>query len=178
MNLYPPISGFDIERLSRPIDKTTYQKLSKISDNLIQKAKIIIIVKFWPDISEYKKAYETLYSKLHSDQHLIFVSDYPHLKYNPVRQYKSITKPDNFIANTLTYSIFNQELLTFAEDKKNVHLLDLYTQFDFSNAPFYNDTLMYYDESHLNVYGSEKIAEKEGKVFCERIKKFLIKNIF
>ena len=52
-----------------------------------------------------------------------------------------------------------------------MHFLDLKNPVFFKNAPYYNDTLMYYDEGHINPYGSFHYAQFEGYKLADLIKK-------
>lgn len=176
MNRYPPLSGLDLNHLSREIDLPVYRKLSAVADSLIPQSKIIVIVKFWPDENEYLSAFQHLYSKIEKDQQIVFVSDYPHLDENPVREFKTAVEPPDFIPQSYAPSIFNSELLNFAQGKENIHFYSLYENFDFGKLPFYQDTLMYIDEMHINPYGAKKLAEAEGKKFSEYLKNLLISS--
>ena len=60
-----------------------------------------------------------------------------------------------------------------ASESKNVLVYDLSKSQLFKNAPFYKDTLIYYDSNHLNHYGSLKLAEDLGNDFNA----FLVDNL-
>lgn len=50
-------------------------------------------------------------------------------------------------------------------ENKNVYFYHLSQSKVFKNVPFYKDTLMYYNSSHLNVYGSVALAKDLKKNF-------------
>lgn len=162
MNHYPPIPGLQLDHLTNEIDKEAYIKLSAITDKQILGSKIIILIKYWPGPADFKLAYNYLYKKMTSDQSLIILSDIPHIGKNPVREYKSLLKPDEFKSQIISKPNFDEEVLAFAKNKENVHFLDLFDKKFFADAPYYNDTLMYIDESHINLYGSKEYANKQG----------------
>ena len=62
-----------------------------------------------------------------------------------------------------------------ANEYKNVFYYDLSKKHFFDNAPFYNDTLIYYDSNHLNHYGSTKLADEIGDDFYNFSKNILNK---
>ena len=53
----------------------------------------------------------------------------------------------------------NQALKKLEADNKNVYFYDLSQSEIFNNVPFYQDILIYYNSSHLNVYGSVSLAK-------------------
>lgn len=162
MNHYPPLPGLYLDNLTNKIDKSAYGKLSTIADSLIDHSRIIILVKYWPGPSDFSEAYDYLYKKMDSEQSLVILSDIPHLAKNPVRRYKSLLKPKNTDKEEIKKPEFSDEVLAFAKGKPNVYFLDIFDDTFFREAPYYKDTLMYIDESHINFYGSMKLVEYQG----------------
>ena len=171
MNHYPPLPGLNIDKLTNTIDLKVYLKLSGIAENLIKKSKIIILVKYWKGNPDFSEAYNHVYKLMRPDQKLIILSDIPHLAQNPVRKYKSLTKPAKFEKENILIEKFSDEVISFAVGKSNVYFFDIYEAFFFKDAPYYNDTLIYIDESHINPYGSVKLANFKGAEFGALINK-------
>lgn len=69
--------------------------------------------------------------------------------------------------------VISDEIISLIDDEPKAHLYNINNKDFFKDAPFYNDTLMYYDESHINFYGSEKLALYEGEELSKLLKKLL-----
>mgnify|MGYP003623817422 CR=1 FL=1 len=66
--------------------------------------------------------------------------------------------------------------MNFIKSHDNFHYLDLSDSKAFDNAPYYNDTLMYYDVDHLNIYGSKVYAKFSGDKLGRLIEELLHKR--
>ncbi len=172
INSVVPLEGINDTLIESPFKKK-YHEAVPIANDLITKAKIIFIIKQWHGDTDYfKDVLQILINKLKPNQHLVLVSDFPKLDKNPVREYRSFVKTEKFMPQKITFPKIPtgvQELINSHE--ANVHFLDLKNAAFFKNAPYYNDTLMYYDESHINYYGSVHYAQFEGYKLGELIKK-------
>lgn len=85
-------------------------------------------------------------------------------------------KPRDFQKRIIKFPEIPSKIKTIIDNHSNMYLVDLKNEKYFENAPFYNDTLMYYDEYHLNHYGSIKYAEFEGHKLATLIKEIKNKN--
>lgn len=60
----------------------------------------------------------------------------------------------------------------------NAHFLDLTNTEGYKNtfkdAPYYNDTVMYYDENHINQYGIIAYARETEKDFMHKLDSILL----
>ena len=176
MNHYPPMPGLNIAKLSNTIDLSAYKKLSRIADSIIKKSRTIILVKYWTGNSDFEEAYDCVYKALKPNQNLIILSDIPHLDQNPVRKYKSLTKPLRFAPEKIRNEKFSTEVLNFAKGKANVYFFDINSKQFFKEAPYFNDTLMYIDESHINVFGSLSLVKYKGREFSNFLSKIQQKS--
>ena len=52
--------------------------------------------------------------------------------------------------------------MNIIERYPNADILNIDSKNFYKNAPFLNDTLMYYDEHHLNRYAAENLAKISG----------------
>lgn len=170
MNIVPPLSGLNLDNFKDGVDRTVYSQLSTVVDEHIIQSDIIIIIRHWHKHYEFIEGLRTLYEKLENHQSLIILSDFPAVDKNPVREYKSLKKPTDFTPKTVTIPHLSKDVLDFINTKSNVYYLDIQDDDFFKEAPFFNDTLMYYDESHINFYGAEKLADYQG----EKVAQFIL----
>ncbi len=176
-NYVPPLKGINDEAILDEYKKEYYDALPK-SKELITRSKIIIVVKNWSgDNNDYfSEVLNELISEMSPNQNLILLSDFPSLEINPMRQYKSIVQPADFKNHKVIFPKIPQQITDIVEQQANVYIVNLNNQEYFKNAPYYNDTLMYYDENHLNQYGSVNYAKFEGYKLAELIKQIKLKN--
>jgi len=102
----------------------------------------------------------------------MFISDYPGVDRNPVRSTKGFIKNKSDKRYKIIYENISPEVLKVINNYTNSEYIDL-SEFKnfFEDAPFYKDTLMYYDKSHLNKFGSIKYSEYLGIKIVDAIKK-------
>ncbi len=171
---YPPIPGISDSVFS---NQGEIQKYNMLCDTVLSKAvnsKVILISTTFHNkklTDQYTSALKTLLSSLRSDQHIILLSGFPiladceHSEINKdlLRITKSVYLPTAEVKK-MDYSFCqpSNDLLSLIEMNDNIHYLDLSDSSAFKNAPFYNDTIMYYDRFHINYYGAIKYAEHSG----------------
>lgn len=135
-----------------------YQKYVPFIEREVNNAKVIIIL-FHGDGEKYCKAIEKLLNSLNGDQKLLLLRDYPRVDKNPIRFNKGFIN-DKSTKYIIERPIISANILQLVESSSKAKYVDLTNVGDvFENIPFYNDTLMYYDPSHINQYGAEKFAE-------------------
>lgn len=170
-DLYPNIPNLDKEDFKSLFYYEQYENLMFETEKLIKESRIIIISSIWSkSIPSLKFAFEDFVKNLNSDQHVIILSDYPVYDRNPLRLTRDI------LANNENFDIkeIKVEVPDYIEDVisqySNVHYLKLdYSEFQY--LPAINDTLAYYDDGHMNYYGTSKV----GEFFSKDIYKFLKK---
>lgn len=163
---FPPISGINLDDIPFQY-QSRHEELSAITSNKIENSKIIILARAWDiEIPSFEKALKDLIENLNPSQHLIVFYDYPRVNANPIKIIRQLTKKtsSNFQWKVVTRA-FPSYVRSLANDYNNVHLLDFSDHQIFEDAPFYNDTIMYYDAGHLNKFGSKKYALATEKEF-------------
>ncbi|MCJ7934068.1 MAG: acyltransferase [Chryseobacterium sp.] len=142
------------------------QKLVAFTQQNIKKNRIIMIncSSFIEPPSVYS-ALEKLAASLRPDQKLVVFSTFPSLDRDPVKVNRDYIK-----RTSASFKIISKEKNKIALEKlaaahKNVFLYDLSKGNVLKNVPFYKDTLMYYNASHLNTYGSVSLGKEQEKDF-------------
>jgi len=159
---YPPITGINREEIP-----TTGMKFYDFAQTLIDtvltetaKNDIIIINSIGFDRSpSMKVALANFAMSLRSDQSLIILNTFPVIDRNPVRLNRSIVKSTDYKYQVSDRSS-NMELIeNIASEFDNVYYYDLSKSKVFNSPPFYRDTLTYYDQNHINMYGAIEMAK-------------------
>ena len=175
-NFVPPLPGIATSVILPEYQKQYLEALPR-AEHLIQKSKIIFIVKNWQGNNNYfASVFQRLVNQLKPTQSLVLVSDFPGLQTNPVRKFKSIVQPKNFKPQQIHFPAIPNDVLTIIQNHKNCYWLELKNESFFKSAPFFKDTLMYYDENHLNYFGSSNYATFEGYKLADLIAKIKSNN--
>ena len=163
-NSTPTIPGIPRSEFRNSSNYDVYKSLCDTVKSKLQNANIIIIASTYYNKSlesHYIAALDSLNSLLNPNQHIIVLSDFLILSDNPaadrivLRRTKSILKSKATQTDFNTYSVQpSEDILHYISQNKNMHYLDMTDSPIFKEAPFYNDTLTYYDKYHLNEYGS------------------------
>ncbi|GEN69005.1 hypothetical protein CRH01_35730 [Chryseobacterium rhizosphaerae] len=142
------------------------QQLVDFTQQNIQKNRIIMInsSSFIEPMSAYESL-EKLAGSLRPDQKLIVFNTFPSINRDPVKVNRDYIK-----RTSASFKIIGKEknklaLEKFAATYKNVYLYDLSKGEIFKSIPFYKDTLMYYNASHLNTYGAVSLGKEQEKDF-------------
>lgn len=145
----------------------TWEQLKPYIESEVDSADVIIVY-FAADNSDlWSDPARQFLESLKMNQKVLFMSDYPTLNKNPGRLNKSFIKDTTRIQDyELTFHSITPGLLKVIENSPNAKYVDL-SQFEsfFNDAPFYRDTLMYFDPSHLNYFGAVKYQEVSGSEF-------------
>ncbi len=176
-NFVPPLEGISDHFIQEKFQKD-YKRLVPVAKKLITDAKIIVVIKQWQEGNNeyFEQVLENLVQTKDPMQEVIVVSDFPRMNVNPMRKYKSIKKPKDFTKNNIVFPSIPQKIYWLVNKDKTVHLLQLKSEKYFEEAPYYSDTLMYYDEGHLNKYGSVNYAKFEGHKLAKLIEKIKMNN--
>lgn len=166
-NTYPTLPGLTSDKFENSKLLDQYTMLMKYVNQEIPKADIIIL-QFAGDGQKWSEGLKTLLSEMREEQKLIVLEDFPALDKNPVRINKDIIKRKDIEQKyTLVRNKISKNILNIIKSDPRAKYVDLTKNEVFENAPFYNDTLMYYDKGHLNVYGSKVYAMKTERIFLE-----------
>ncbi|MGV6945056.1 acyltransferase family protein [Sphingobacterium kyonggiense] len=166
---YPTIPGIDKIHFKEIRFYNQYLGLIKEVEKELPKSKLIII-QFSSDGKKWKDAIKSFLSKLNTNQRVLVLADFPVIDKNPVKLNKGIVKDLNRKQKyIITKNKIDSELYEIFNNANNVKYVDMSNSKVFMDIPFYNDTLMYYDRGHLNIYGAEKFAIEENDRFLEAI---------
>lgn len=176
-NTYPSISGLneaEIHKRGRYGDYEIAKKLITLTEKEVKSKKIIVMaLNSWRLVPSLKPAIENIAKNLKSDQQLILVTPFPVLSKNPLQVNRSILKISDKRQDYLLYHRSRDEDLSMLLKKyNNIHYLDLSKSKIFKGAPFHNDTLMYYDKNHINLYASKLLAKDTESEFMQLLNSF------
>lgn len=180
----PSLKGIRKEEIS-PNQINFYidsQDLVGITNENVSKNKIIIIncVSFIDPPSIYESL-EKLIKSLNPEQKLIVLNTFPSLDHDPIKINRDFIKKTTKKYNLIPRESNKMALKKLSTKYPNVYYFDLSKSRIFQNAPFHKDTLMYYNSSHLNTYGSVSLAkdlEDEFMHFFEPLKLTASKTSF
>lgn len=155
-----------------------YLEQMKVVTKHIHKSKCILIsMQFVIDSISLLHSFERLELMLDKSQQVIVLSDFPILDKNPIRVFRDYTrKSDDINTINLIHQRTPQNILEYIDEHPNFHYLDLSDSKAFDTAPFYEDTIMYYDAKHLNEYGSLVYEKYSGDKLAKLIKELIIKS--
>ncbi|KFF16176.1 hypothetical protein IW22_23035 [Chryseobacterium sp. JM1] len=151
------------------------QQFAEFTDQNVHKNKIILIncSSFISPISIYHTV-EKMVLSLQPDQKLILFSTFPSVDLDPVKMNRDYIKKTSRKFKVKINEGNRAALKKLAASYKNVHFYDLSKSKVFKDAPFYKDTLIYYNRSHINVYGSISLAKDLEGDFMSFFKPFII----
>ena len=151
-------------------DYQFYLELVNSTKKEIQRSKIIILqCDNWYNIPSMFKALESLIQKKDKNQQIVILETYPVMKdFNFIRKERDYIKRGRKIeVEILPLNTDRTSILELVKKYNNVYYFDLSKSEVFKHAPFYNDTIIYYDKGHLNEYGSRSLAKDKEKDFMQ-----------
>ncbi|MCD8071722.1 MAG: hypothetical protein LUE10_00780, partial [Alistipes sp.] len=156
---YANIPGIPRETFTASRFYTRYLHLLDNTRDEIDDCEIIILILSDKSMKAYGETIADFIRSIKPDQALLFLSDFPSLDKNPVRINRGAVKnPRRHNDYTTFYGRPGDEIIRAVDSLPNAFFVDMTTSGTFDTAPFYNDTLMYYDNDHLNLFGSLKYA--------------------
>lgn len=169
---YPAIPNIDYKEIFEPNRLSVYKNLEPHIEKEIARADLVIVF-FAKEGIRWKDAIDKTISSLDSNQKIMFVSDYPSVDRNPVRATKGfIRNKDDVKKYKIIYTPTSPEVKAVISKYPNAEYVDMSEFKDFfKDAPFYKDTLMYYDATHLNRFGVIHYSEYSGNKILETIKR-------
>lgn len=171
-NTYSTIPGYELSYFKNKADYDIYINLTDIVCKKIKASPIIILATTFERgvADDHLKAFETLKDLLREDQYVILLADFPTLDKNPIRVNRGILKSESKKRDyTLNYDKPPKEIIEYINSHSNFRYLDISKSKAFDNAPYYKDTIMYYDDGHLNELGSLAYADHSGDCLGEVI---------
>ncbi|UXD69405.1 acyltransferase [Sphingobacterium faecium] len=168
---YPALPFIEHRQIVEKKNLDVYLHLEPYIHTEVKSADIILIL-FAGEGKRWKNSIQKMLDKSTAQQRIIFISDYPSLDRNPVRSNKHFIKdPSRNISYKLTLTKIDPDILTIINGHPNSSYVDLSAYIDFfKDIPFHNDTLMYYDGSHLNEFGAERFSTYSGHKILESLK--------
>ncbi|MDH6355663.1 peptidoglycan/LPS O-acetylase OafA/YrhL [Dysgonomonas sp. PH5-45] len=179
-NVYPPIPGIDKSDFENTKTYTQYRHLAAIVEDNVTAKKVILFCMSWKNADRFTglpQLIDDFIKRLPADQNVIFLEDYPVSEINPLREYRDLVKDatKDYRFRLKTYSI-PQNVMDVLNRYHNAHVLNVNDNGFYKDAPFYNDTLMYYDRNHLNRYAAENLAKLTGSRTNQFISKYFDTN--
>lgn len=171
-NSYLAIEGIDAEEVKkngRFGDFTDAQRLVSVTQKEIKNSKVVILVSnSYTIVPSLIPAIENLVLHLDKSQHLIIVGTFPILNKNPLQVNRDYLKNKDITQKyKLRYKPQNEKIMHLVNEYPNVHYFDLSESRVYKDAPFYKDTLMYYDRKHLNSFGATVLAKDTQSRFMK-----------
>lgn len=142
------------------------QQFVKFTEQNISRNKIILIncSSFIGPMSIYQSV-KKMADTLKPDQKLIVFGTFPSVDRDPVKINRDFVKKTSKKFKVIFREDNKAALKKLAATNKNVYFYDLSKSKVFKNAPFYKDTLMYYNRTHINDYGSVSLSRDLEKDF-------------
>lgn len=165
---YPNIPGIDKNDFDEARYLSQYNKLVDITMPVIKESNIIIIASAWaPIVKSLPHAFEAFVKGINGKKKVFVLSDYPLINKNPLRMNRDYIKQNNRDNYEITFRSIPDTIRKICNKYPWVKVIDI--QYDRANIdyPFYRDTLMYYDDAHLNEYGSFLLGKLMEKQFMK-----------
>lgn len=142
------------------------QQFVNITEQNINKNKIILIncSSFIGPESIYQSV-KKMADTLKPGQKMIVFGTFPSVDRDPVKINRDFIKKTSRKFKVSVREDNKAALKQLAETNKNVYFYDLSKSKVFKDAPFYKDTLMYYNRTHINDYGSVSLSKDLEKDF-------------
>ena len=153
------IPGFDYERLPGWAQKSCFAQIEAAQEDL-QEAEVIFIAGMWSyqtQSENFKIALRNFFETAASQGKKIYVlPQIRQLAISPMRarRFQALGLPTK-VEQTEAASIANTVIRDIVEDFDNVTYLNFLSNDFFSDAPFYQNNLIYFDQDHLNEKGSK-----------------------
>ncbi len=172
---FPALKGIDVSEI--PIEMlNNYNRMQEhiiVTYTNIEKADIIILNSLdLTRLKSMKLAIEKIAQNLKDGQKLILINTYPTLERDPVRVNAGIIKKENDKFKLVNRSENTRFIDSLDQQYKNVYKYNLSKSDIFKDAPYSKDTVMYYDDNHLNIYGTTLLyndLEKDFSIFLNHV---------
>ena len=172
---YPNLSGISEKDFSSSHLKYRYENLVEITDKELKNSKVVIIGSIYrKNIASLPEAIEK-FVKNNPDKKFIFIAPFPRLNKNPIRinrGYKMDENKDNHY--NVSYQEIPESVKKIIDNNSNAYMISI----DFhklEGLPFRKGITMYYDEDHMNEYGTTILANEFGDEFYKELKSIIEK---
>ncbi len=153
------------------------QKLQPIATSQIKNCELIFIAISDNILSKnsIQKAIYRIADSLTQHQKMVIFKTFITINDNPIKIDRGITKTSHHEFRIIPQpSVVDSFLTTIQQRNNNVRVFDLTNSSIYKEIPYKNDSALYYNEGHLNTFGTLKLAEDQRKafsVFFEELKK-------
>ena len=172
---YPNLSGISEKDFSSNHLKYRYENLVEITNKELKNSKVVIIGSIYrKNITSLPEAIEK-FVKNNPDKKFIFIAPFPRLNKNPIRinrGYEMDENKDNHY--NVSYQEIPESVKKIIDNNSNAYMISI----DFhklKGLPFRKGITMYYDEDHMNEYGTTILANEFGDEFYKDLKKIIEK---
>ncbi|ALU28037.1 acyltransferase family protein [Myroides odoratimimus] len=170
---YPLFEGIKRNDFDSEKNFDTYERLIKEVSNYVHKVDVIFVSTTWSEsVPSAPAAFNLFMQSLAVDKKVVFISDFPILNENPIRVNRDIKKRKSDIDFKPHIKDLPKEVLDVFKKHDNLYYLNLNYNGFLNELPYNNDTLMYFDATHINYFGSVKFGEK----FENDVESFFKKN--
>lgn len=170
-NTFTPLEGLDAHEAmkKRYGDFMVARQLMPTAKKEMADAEIIIIVSStWDYIGSFKPAIKKLILGLDKEQKLILLGTFPMLDKNPLRINRDFIKDHTVEQHyKVNFKPRDEEIMALVKKYPNVYYFDISKGPAYDSAPYYNDTVMYYDRKHLNKFGAVSLAKETEAQFMQ-----------
>jgi peptidoglycan/LPS O-acetylase OafA/YrhL len=162
---YPALNG--LNRSEIPQEKLSFYQKSleslAITDSLIEESDVIVFNSIdLASVPSMEKALENLIENLDPDQSLVIFKTYPVLNRHPIKINGGVFKNTDDTIEVIYNERHNKIVEELDEKYSNVYSFDLSESDLFDEAPYHRNYTIYYDETHLNLYGTKLLLEDIG----------------
>ncbi len=169
---FPALEGIDKREI--PEREMLFYNLSRAlvphTKELIASSEVIIIsADSFDEYHSVTKAVDSLAKALKPNQQLVLINSYPIVDRNPVRINHGFVKNSDykFKVTPNTHSLHTID--SIARVNKNVLIWDISKASIYNDAPYYKDTLIYYDDRHINRRGAILLEKEVEDNFKKKI---------
>lgn len=175
-DIYPNIPGIAKKEFSSKMQEMQYEDILKNTADLLKNSKTIIFISAYSkEVPSITPAVEALVKNSGNHKNFIFVTTFPLLSNNPIKINRGYMKKGNKDNNyQITYKEIPAEIKQLHNSYKNVHVVTIdYPRWHSVELPFKNGKSLYYDERHLNTFGTTVLFEDFGEDVYRQMKPVL-----
>lgn len=170
-DIYPNIPGIRRAEIATEGNNEQYQKILQATQPEIARAEVVIFVSAYsPEVPSIIPAAEQYFRELSKTKKVVLLKTYPLVSPNPIKINKGFVRKENRENHyTLYPKSLPPALISLAAANPNLRIIDIdYAHWPGVDMPFKDNKSLYYDERHLNKYGTDALEAAFGdKVYAE-----------
>lgn len=154
---------FDYQRIPVASQKACINQIME-AQKYLKSANIIVVAAMWNWHLKSQLFQDSLQNLIRSqnidNKKIYLIAQEPLLASNPLRalRFKNLSLPSEIYIDA-DYKKYNSLLTDIAKEFQNVQILNFEDKSFFSQAPFYQGQLIYFDTHHLNEVGSSQYGK-------------------